>query len=282
MEQCSIDNLLKDYQISNNELINLKIQNKDIINNPILIDLINKLNIKFKNKASIFIRLSGTENKLRIFISTYNKQDINIIKDKLITYIKLIDNEIICSNFDLISIDENSTFGKDVILNGNVIINNSKISSNCEITSSKINDSIISNNCKIGPFSHIRNNSLINENVRIGNFVEIKNSLIGKNTKISHLSYIGDCLCGDNVNIGCGVITVNYDGKNKYKTIIGSNSFIGCNSNLIAPIEIGESSMIAAGSTLTKSTNKNSFTIARSKQITKENKASNYPYFQEK
>lgn len=88
MEQCSIDNLLKDYQISNNELINLKIQNKDIINNPILIDLINKLNIKFKNKASIFIRLSGTENKLRIFISTYNKQDINIIKDKLITYIK--------------------------------------------------------------------------------------------------------------------------------------------------------------------------------------------------
>ena len=210
------------------------------------------------------------------------KQDINIIKDKLITYIKLIDNEIICSNFDLISIDENSTFGKDVILNGNVIINNSKISSNCEITSSKINDSIISNNCKIGPFSHIRNNSLINENVRVGNFVEIKNSLIGKNTKISHLSYIGDCLCGDNVNIGCGVITVNYDGKNKYKTIIGSNSFIGCNSNLIAPIEIGESSMIAAGSTLTKSTNKNSFTIARSKQITKENKASNYPYFQEK
>lgn len=282
MEQYSIDNLLKDYQVSNNELINLKIQNKDIINNPILIDLINKLNITFKNKASIFIRLSGTENKLRIFISTYNKQDINIIKDKLITYIKLIDNEIICSNFDLISIDENSTFGKDVILNGNVIINNSKISSNCEITSSKINDSIISNNCKIGPFSHIRNNSLINENVRIGNFVEIKNSLIGKNTKISHLSYIGDCLCGDNVNIGCGVITVNYDGKNKYKTIIGSNSFIGCNSNLIAPIEIGESSMIAAGSTLTKSTNKNSFTIARSKQITKENKASNYPYFQEK
>ena len=282
MEQCSIDNLLKDYQVSNNELINLKIQNKDIINNPILIDLINKLNITFKNKASIFIRLSGTENKLRIFISTYNKQDINIIKDKLITYIKLIDNEIICSNFDLISIDGNSTFGKDVILNGNVIINNSKISSNCEITSSKINDSIISNNCKIGPFSHIRNNSLINENVRVGNFVEIKNSLIGKNTKISHLSYIGDCLCGDNVNIGCGVITVNYDGKNKYKTIIGSNSFIGCNSNLIAPIEIGESSMIAAGSTLTKSTNKNSFTIARSKQITKENKASNYPYFQEK
>ena len=282
MEQYSINNLLKDYQVSNNELINLKIQNKDIINNPILIDLINKLNITFKNKASIFIRLSGTENKLRIFISTYNKQDINIIKDKLITYIKLIDNEIICSNFDLISIDENSTFGKDVILNGNVIINNSKISSNCEITSSKINDSIISNNCKIGPFSHIRNNSLINENVRVGNFVEIKNSLIGKNTKISHLSYIGDCLCGDNVNIGCGVITVNYDGKNKYKTIIGSNSFIGCNSNLIAPIEIGESSMIAAGSTLTKSTNKNSFTIARSKQITKENKASNYPYFQEK
>ena len=90
MEQYSIDNLLKDYQVSNNELINLKIQNKDIINNPILIDLINKLNITFKNKASIFIRLSGTENKLRIFISTYNKQDINIIKDKLITYMKIL------------------------------------------------------------------------------------------------------------------------------------------------------------------------------------------------
>ena len=282
IDNYSIDNILKNYQSSNFELINLKIQNKNILKHPILTNLIEKLKTTFKNKISIFIRLSGTESKLRIFISAYNKQDLIIVKSKLITYIKLIDYEVLCSNFDLILIDENTIIGKDVILNGEVIINNSKIASNCEIISSKIDNSIISNNCKIGPFSHIRNNSLINENVRIGNFVEIKNSLIGKNTKISHLSYIGDCLCGDNVNIGCGVITVNYDGKNKYKTIIGSSSFIGCNSNLIAPIEIGESSMIAAGSTLTKSTNKNSFTIARSKQITKENKASKYPYFQEK
>lgn len=282
IDNYSIDNILKNYQSSNFELINLKIQNKNILKHPILTNLIDKLKTTFKNKISIFIRLSGTESKLRIFISAYNKQDLTIVKNKLITYIKLIDYEVLCSNFDLILIDENTIIGKDVILNGEVIINNSKIASNCEIISSKIDNSIISNNCKIGPFSHIRNNSLINENVRIGNFVEIKNSLIGKNTKISHLSYIGDCLCGDNVNIGCGVITVNYDGKNKYKTIIGSSSFIGCNSNLIAPIEIGESSMIAAGSTLTKSTNKNSFTIARSKQITKENKASKYPYFQEK
>ncbi len=282
IDNYSIDNILKNYQSSNFELINLKIQNKNILKHPILTNLIDKLKTTFKNKISIFIRLSGTESKLRIFISAYNKQDLIIVKNKLITYIKLIDYEVLCSNFDLILIDENTIIGKDVILNGEVIINNSKIASNCEIISSKIDNSIISNNCKIGPFSHIRNNSLINENVRIGNFVEIKNSLIGKNTKISHLSYIGDCLCGDNVNIGCGVITVNYDGKNKYKTIIGSSSFIGCNSNLIAPIEIGESSMIAAGSTLTKSTNKNSFTIARSKQITKENKASKYPYFQEK
>ena len=282
IDNYSIDNILKNYQSSNFELINLKIQNKNILKHHILTNLIDKLKTTFKNKISIFIRLSGTESKLRIFISAYNKQDLIIVKNKLITYIKLIDYEVLCSNFDLILIDENTIIGKDVILNGEVIINNSKIASNCEIISSKIDNSIISNNCKIGPFSHIRNNSLINENVRIGNFVEIKNSLIGKNTKISHLSYIGDCLCGDNVNIGCGVITVNYDGKNKYKTIIGSSSFIGCNSNLIAPIEIGESSMIAAGSTLTKSTNKNSFTIARSKQITKENKASKYPYFQEK
>ncbi len=282
IDNYSIDNILKNYQSSNCELINLKIQNKNILKHPILTNLIDKLKNTFKNKISIFIRLSGTESKLRIFISAYNKQDLIIVKNKLITYIKLIDYEVLCSNFDLILIDENTIIGKDVILNGEVIINNSKIASNCEIISSKIDNSIISNNCKIGPFSHIRNNSLINENVRIGNFVEIKNSLIGKNTKISHLSYIGDCLCGDNVNIGCGVITVNYDGKNKYKTIIGSSSFIGCNSNLIAPIEIGESSMIAAGSTLTKSTNKNSFTIARSKQITKENMASKYPYFQEK
>lgn len=282
IDNYSIDNILKNYQSSNFELINLKIQNKNILKHPILTNLIDKLKTTFKNKISIFIRLSGTESKLRIFISAYNKQDLIIVKNKLITYIKLIDYEVLCSNFDLILIDENTIIGKDVTLNGEVIINNSKIASNCEIISSKIDNSIISNNCKIGPFSHIRNNSLINENVRIGNFVEIKNSLIGKNTKISHLSYIGDCLCGDNVNIGCGVITVNYDGKNKYKTIIGSSSFIGCNSNLIAPIEIGESSMIAAGSTLTKSTNKNSFTIARSKQITKENMASKYPYFQEK
>ncbi len=177
------------------------------------------------------------------------------------------------------------SFGKDcfidinVIINGKVILgNNVIIQANCIINDSKIDDnttiyanSIIDNasvgkNVSIGPFARIRPETKLIKNSKIGNFVEIKKSIIGENSKIGHLSYIGDSDIGSNVNIGAGVITCNYDGKKKYKTYIGNNAFIGSNSQLIAPINIGSSAIIGAGSTITKDAPKNEITITRSKQ----------------
>ena len=115
----------------------------------------------------------------------------------------------------------------------------------------------------------IRENNVIKDNTRIGSFVEVKNSVIDDDTRVSHLSYIGDSTLGKNINIGCGVVTANYDGKNKYQTRIDDDAFIGCNTNLIAPINIGKKAYIAAGSTITKDVLDNEFAIARSVQENK-------------
>ena len=128
----------------------------------------------------------------------------------------------------------------------------SSISENTNINFSYIEGSVIESDCNIGPFSRIRNNSLIKKNVMIGNFAEIKNSIIGHNSKINHYCYIGDTKLGSNVNIGAGVVTCNYDGKNKSTTEIGDNSFIGSGTMIIAPIKIGKNSKTGAGSVITK------------------------------
>lgn len=128
----------------------------------------------------------------------------------------------------------------------------------------------IGEDCEIGPNAYIREECKIANNVKIGSFVELKKAEIGEGTKIPHLSYVGDCKIGKNTNIGCGTITCNYDGTNKNETIIGDNCFIGSNSNLIAPINIGEHSFIAAGSTITDDVPAESLAIARQKQINKE------------
>ena len=136
-----------------------------------------------------------------------------------------------------------------------------------EIESSLIESSIVSNGVKIGPFSHLRPNSNIGDNCKIGNFVEIKNSSLGKGTKASHLAYVGDADVGKNVNIGCGAIFVNYDGKNKFRTIVGDNAFIGSNSNLVAPLVVEDYGYVAAGSTITKKVSKGELALERSKQL---------------
>ena len=171
---------------------------------------------------------------------------------------------------------EGTTFIGDntVIYNGSYIID-SIIGKDNKIYSSHIFKSKIGDNNVIGPYAHIRENNVINNNVKIGSFVEIKKSIVENNSKIPHLSYIGDAEIGSNVNIGCGVITANYDGVNKNKTIIKDNSFIGCNTNLIAPIEIGKNTFIAAGSTITKKVKDNEFAISRSEQVNKKNKKGN-------
>lgn len=131
---------------------------------------------------------------------------------------------------------------------------------------SKIGDAV-----SIGPFTHIRPDSVIGNNAKLGNFVEVKKSALGNNSKVSHLSYIGDAEVGNNVNVGCGTITVNYDGEKKYLTTIKDNVFVGCNSNLIAPVTVGEGAYIAAGSTINMDVPENALSIARARQTNKEN-----------
>lgn len=132
------------------------------------------------------------------------------------------------------------------------------------------NDVIIGKNCEIGPNSYIREGCRLDDKVKIGSFVEIKKAIIGKGTKVPHLSYMGDCEIGAGTNIGCGTITCNYDGFKKSKTIIGENSFVGSNVNLIAPVTLGKNTFIAAGSTITNDVPDYALSIARQRQLNKE------------
>tara|TARA_Y100000590_G_C15435270_1_gene906781 strand:- start:101 stop:742 length:642 start_codon:yes stop_codon:yes gene_type:complete len=165
------------------------------------------------------------------------------------------------------------TFGKNVVINPYVVIgDNVKIENNVEILSfTHIEGAIIKSNSKVGPFSRIRQGTVLSEGSRIGNFVEVKKSKIGKGSKANHLSYIGDASIGKFVNVGAGTITCNYDGKKKYKTKIYDNAFIGSNSSLVAPVIIGKKSIIGAGSTITKNVANKSLALARSRQVEKKN-----------
>ena len=177
-----------------------------------------------------------------------------------------------------VEIDANVIFegqvkiGDNVKIRSNTIIKNAIIGSASEIKPySIVEDSIIGTNCNIGPFARIRPNCTLEENVGIGNFVEVKASTIKRNTKANHLTYLGDAEIGENVNVGAGVITCNYDGANKHKTIIKDNVFVGSDSQLIAPIIVEEGVTIAAGSTITDNSDKDSLLIARSRQHEKKN-----------
>lgn len=188
-------------------------------------------------------------------------------------------------------IDAGVEIGRDtVIYPGTVISGATKIASDCiigpnselknctvgegtAIRHSVVHDSHIGSKVSIGPFAHIRPQSQISDEVRIGNFVEIKKSVFGPRSKASHLSYIGDAQVGRDVNIGCGTITVNYDGREKHLTVIEDEAFVGCNSNLIAPVTIGKGAYVAAGSTVTKDVPGDALAIARAQQVNKENYA---------
>lgn len=169
-----------------------------------------------------------------------------------------------------VTIEGNSVIGEDCIITSNSHISNSTIGSRTEIRSSHVYDSKVGEDTAVGPFAHLRPETELGNRVKIGNFVEVKKSTVGNGSKVSHLSYIGDALVGTNVNIGCGSITVNYDGKNKHLTTIEDDSFIGCNSNLVAPVTVGKGSFIAAGSTISKDVPADSLAIARARQENKE------------
>jgi bifunctional UDP-N-acetylglucosamine pyrophosphorylase / glucosamine-1-phosphate N-acetyltransferase len=168
-------------------------------------------------------------------------------------------------------IEGKTVIGSECVIGPNTEIKNCTIGDRTSIRHSVAHDSTIGNDVNIGPFAHIRPSSDIHDEVRIGNFVEIKKSTFGKGSKASHLSYIGDAEVGENVNLGCGSITVNYDGKNKFKTIIEDGAFIGCNTNLIAPVTVGKGAYVAAGSTITDDVPGHALSIARARQVNKEN-----------
>lgn len=161
--------------------------------------------------------------------------------------------------------------GADCQIGPNTEIEGCRIGGHTVIRQSVIEESSVGSNVNIGPFAHIRPESAVADQAKIGNFVEVKKAVFGKGSKASHLSYIGDAEVGSNVNIGCGSITVNYDGKNKFLTKIEDDVFIGCNSNLVAPVTIEKGSYVAAGSTITNDVPGEALAIARARQVNKEN-----------
>lgn len=160
--------------------------------------------------------------------------------------------------------------GEDCTIGHNSRIENTTIGNYVEVQSSTIIDSKVGDYTTVGPYAYIRPGSNVGKHVKIGDFVEVKNSTIGDHSKASHLAYIGDADIGQNVNIGCGVVVVNYDGKDKHRTIVEDNTFVGSNSNLIAPVVVKEGGYIACGSTITDEVPEGALAIARARQVNKE------------
>lgn len=185
--------------------------------------------------------------------STYIGMDVSIGKDTIIYPGNVLEG--------------NSQIGDDCILYPNSRIASSRIQNGVTIQCSVILESTIGEGTTVGPFAYIRPETVVGKHTRIGDFVEIKKSTIGDNTKVSHLTYIGDAEVGKGCNFGCGTVVVNYDGKAKYKTIIGDHSFIGCNTNLVSPVKVEDNTYIAAGSTITKEVPEGALAIARAKQV---------------
>lgn len=163
-------------------------------------------------------------------------------------------------------LEGNTIIGEDCIIGPATRVVASIIGNNSYVQNSVILESQIGNNCQIGPFAYLRPGTFLEDNVKVGDFVEIKKSKIGKGSKVPHLSYIGDAFVGENVNIGCGTITCNFDGENKHVTKIDDKAFIGSNTNLVAPVSIGKNAVIGAGSTITQDVPENALGIARQRQ----------------
>ncbi len=200
----------------------------------------------------------------------------------------LIDNGVEIPCFDGVIIEPTVTIGKGtLIMPGTVLmgdvkigegcvigpnsyITNSTVGNNTSLNNTQSYDSVIGSGVTAGPFVHIRPNCKIADNVHIGNFVEVKNSTVDAGSKLPHLLYVGDSDVGKDVNFGCGCVTVNYDGRNKSRTTVKDGAFIGCNTNLVAPVTVGENAFTAAGSTITEDVPDNSLAVARSRQTVKE------------
>lgn len=162
-----------------------------------------------------------------------------------------------------------TVIGRDCEIGPNTMITDCTVGDHVVVNASQLNESVIEDGVKIGPFAYIRPHCHVGPGVKVGDFVELKNSTIGPETKISHLTYVGDSDVGGHVNFGCGTVTVNYDGSAKFRTIIGDGAFLGCNTNLVAPVKVGAGAYTAAGSTITDDVPDDSLAIARSLQVNK-------------
>lgn len=260
-----------------------KIDNNNKQGEYYLTDIVEVLN--GENKDVIAFRLQDPDELSGVNDRCQLAHVQQLIQKKIIK--KHMENGVTFLNPDNTLVDIDVEIGKDTIIYPGVILEGkTKIGQGCtiigasriiesnigddvEIVSSQIQYSSISDNVKIGPFSHIRPNCNIGPNVKIGDFVELKKTKVGDGTKIPHLSYVGDSTVGSKINIGAGVIVVNYDGYEKHPTVIEDGAFIGCNSNLIAPAHIGADSFVAAGSTITQEVPEGSLAIARGRQVNK-------------
>jgi bifunctional UDP-N-acetylglucosamine pyrophosphorylase/glucosamine-1-phosphate N-acetyltransferase len=182
-----------------------------------------------------------------------------------------------------VEIRAGSVIGKDATIENGSVILSSKIGDGCyigqhsrieraeiaartRVMQSVITESSVGEGTSVGPFAYLRPGSSIGENCRIGDFVEIKNSVIGDRTSVSHLTYVGDAVLGKDINLGCGVVFVNYDGREKHRSQVGDGAFIGCNVNLIAPVVIGDNAYVAAGTTVTRDVPPGSLSVARAEE----------------
>lgn len=218
--------------------------------------------------------------------SRLDRMDVQAVARKL-SVARLVRAGADVTDPDAIYVGPNVKVGKGtVLLPGTILRGKTVIGENCEIgpnstvrdcvigdrvsvNASQINESSVGSDTSVGPFAYIRPGCRVGSNAKVGDFVELKNSSIGNDTKISHLTYVGDSDVGRHVNFGCGTVTVNYDGHSKSRTVIGDDAFIGCNTNLIAPVKVGSGAYTAAGSTITDDVPADSLAIARSAQVNK-------------
>ncbi|AMA74524.1 MULTISPECIES: bifunctional UDP-N-acetylglucosamine diphosphorylase/glucosamine-1-phosphate N-acetyltransferase GlmU [Aneurinibacillus] len=220
------------------------------------------------------VALAKAEALMRERILTKHMREGVTIIDPSSTY---IETDVVIGRDSVIYpgtlIGAGTVIGEECIIGPHSQLKNCQVGDRVEIKHSVLMDSRVDSDATVGPFAYIRPHSHIGEGAKVGDFVEIKNTSLGKGSKVSHLTYLGDAEIGENVNVGCGTVTVNYDGVNKYKTIVKDRSFIGCNVNLVAPVTVGEGAYIAAGSTVTTDVPDGALAIARERQINKEDYA---------
>ena len=231
-----------------------------------LIDICNNKNLNLTTIVNSGVPIQGIN-------SVKELNDLEILSQNYIKN-KLMESGVRIYQPETVYIENDVSIEKGVVIEPNVVIRRGvKIKKDTIVKSfSYLEDCRIGKNCSIGPFARVRPSSDLQDQIKIGNFVEIKKSKLSTGVKINHLSYIGDTVVGKNSNIGAGTITCNYDGRNKLSCLIGDNCFIGSNSSIIAPVKIGSSAYVAAGSVITKNISKGYFAISRPKQKNIKNK----------